>query len=289
MQISILEKYQPARMNKVMPLILFILLCFATFAYAAADSIVQAGDVAEVRFVCSLKNGEIAATTDMEVERDSKNPKSSIYLPLRKDGPVSVMASVALPWQETGREKAFEEEIADRLAGIIAGMKEGERRTARLEADDIPGRGEEDYLLRVAQIRKRPKELKMTKDEYQIRTGKSPEEGQVFSMDPAIPGRVAAISEDEVFIIFSALSGDKIKTPFGPGNIRETEDSYEIVIDAVKGTLVRTGPLVGRIVDVDEQVIKIDYRNPFGGETLICDISVERVASLQPGTHEPGE
>lgn len=66
-----------------------------------------------------------------------------------------------------------------------------------------------------------------------------------------------------------------VDTPFGKGAIRENEKNYEIVIDASVGSLVRTRGLVGRISEVRDGSIVVDYGHPFGGETLTCDIKVE--------------
>jgi FKBP-type peptidyl-prolyl cis-trans isomerase 2 len=68
-----------------------------------------------------------------------------------------------------------------------------------------------------------------------------------------------------------------IETPFGPGRILEEEKDYKVDIDARKSGLTRMGGLIGRIVDVNDRVITVDYRYPFGGETLVCDVTVEKV------------
>ena len=72
-----------------------------------------------------------------------------------------------------------------------------------------------------------------------------------------------------------------VQTPFGVGRIREEADAYKIDIDARKGSLIRSGPLVGRITDVDDQFMVIDYRNPFGGETLSCDVTVSKITEIR--------
>jgi hypothetical protein len=114
----------------------------------------------------------------------------------------------------------------------------------------------------------------MTRDEYMSRTGKEPQEGADYIVDPLIPGKVASVSENEVLIRFSVKPGSVVDTPFGKGTIRETEKSYEIVIDATVGRLVRTHGLVGRISEVKDRMFTIDYGHPFGGQTLMCDVKV---------------
>jgi FKBP-type peptidyl-prolyl cis-trans isomerase 2 len=160
-------------------------------------------------------------------------------------------------------------------------MKQGESRTVNLTAEELPERTKEDYVVRMAHVRRQPKEMRMTIDEYRSRSGKSPEVGQLVVSDPAVSGRVETVTEEEVVLRFSAQAGDVLPTKFGPARIRETENLYEIVIDAREGALVRTAHLVGRISEVDEDYFTLDYRNPFGGQKLICDVAVEKATEVK--------
>lgn len=277
------------RMKKAAPVIFLLWLVLAGCAGPGTARLVQPGDAVDIRFLCRLQNGDVVAATDKAVGQDNTIPKSSIFLSKVEDGPVSVTAGSPLPKMPGGKERAFEEEIVDRLAGIVVGMKVGETRQVDLTSEDLPERLPDDYIIRLARIRERPKEMRMPIDEYRSRTSKSPEAGQEFVFDPAVPGGVEAVTPEEVVIRFSARPGDIVQTPLGPGTIKESENFYQIVIDARKGALVRTVHLVGRIVSVDEQFITIDYRHPFGGEPLICDLAVEKIAEIQPANRVKGE
>lgn len=247
-------------------------------ADAGKIKIAQAGDYADIRYLCKLPNGEVVAATD-RVAKDQ--PKSAVFSSRDEEGPFSVTVAVPLPELPPGIDMAFEAEITYRLAEAVVGMKEGERRQVKLTAQDILTRSEKSYVARLSRIRKRLKEMEMPLGDYQLRAQRSPEVGQPFAIDPAFPGQVETVTDQKVVIRF-AKPGDVIETPFGRGHIRETEKNYEIEIDARKGTLVRAGNIVGRIADVDDQVITLDFRNPFGGETLICDVTLEKVADAKP-------
>jgi len=243
--------------------------------------VIRTGDVADIHFLCKLRTGEIVAATDKLEGQQAALPRSGIFLVRSKDGPVPVKAADALPALPPGGERAFEAEIIDRLGEVLVGMKEGESRAVNLTAEELPERKEEAYVVKLVRVRENPKEMKMTINEYRSRTGKSPEVGQSVIFDTKIPGHVETITEGEVVIRFSAQAGDTVATPFGPGRIRETEKTYEIVIDAQKGALIRTAHLVGRISEVDENSITLDYRNPFGGESIICDVAVEKIEAAK--------
>lgn len=278
-----------ARMQKAVPIMFLFLLSAAGCATPGKVRIVKPGDAADIRFLCRLHTGEVVAATDKAVGQQTALPKSAVFMQRDQDGPVFLKAGATLPESPKNKEKPFEMEIMERLAGAVVGMKEGESRTVNITAQELPEREKDDYRIRVARVRERPREMRMTIGEYQYRTGKPPETGQPFVLDPAIQGRVETVTQDEAVILFSARAGDVVQTPFGPGRIRESEKSYEIEIAARKGDLVRTGSLVGRVAETDERSITIDYQHPFGGEALICDVAVEKVAEIKPMKSGTGE
>jgi len=272
----------------------FLLLPATAWSASAEAVAVEPGDIAEINFVCRLANGDVAAASDKAMAEKVKSPKSAVYMERGQDGLLPVKAAVSVPVQLEGKEKAFEWEIVDRLAVAVVGMKEGESRELKLTSENLPERSKEDYSIKIARVRERLKETKMTVADYEYRTGKKPVAGEPFVLDPTVPGRVDRVEGDEAVILFSAKDGQSVETPFGKGRIRENEKAYEIEIDAKAGELVRSGPFVGRIEAVDEKSITIDYRHPFGGEPLSCEVAVEKitkdkVAEAKPANAVAGE
>ncbi len=239
--------------------------------------VVEPGDRVGIHFTCRRPNGEIAASTYKDIN-DSLLPKSTVFTKRNRGDAVVIEAGSEKHNPSSAERKSFEDEILNRLSGMVVGMKQGESATLNVVAERIAGPTPEKFT-KIARIRKRPKEMKMSLEEYKGRTGKEPAVGQPFTIDPAVPGKVIEVSNKTVVIRFSPPATE-VYLPFGKGIIKEKEDRYEIDIQAVKGTLVRTGGMVGRIVDVDADSITIDYGHPFGGEALKCDVKVE---SVQPG------
>jgi hypothetical protein len=121
--------------------------------------------------------------------------------------------------------------------------------------------------------------MRFTPDGYEARTGNKPQVDQTFLIDETFPGKVESVTDKEVIVRLSPESRKEVVTPFGRGTIRELLDGYEIVIDARPGSLVRSGGFIGRITNVDDREITVDYTNPFGRETLVCDVLVESIKS----------
>lgn len=240
---------------------------------AARQAVVRPGDRAAVDFTCRLGNGEIAASTSGEVTRDPSLPKSRVFLPRTARDPLVLVAGA----QEIRRGPlgvvSFEDAIAARLAVAIVGLREGTRTTVELGADRESAGGR----LPMARVWRRPKELRLNREEYAAGKGRAPEIGQEYILDPLIPGKVTAVSDNEVRIGFPCRDGAQVETPFGKGVLREEADHCGIAIDVRPGTLVRSGPLAGRIVSMNDRSFVIDYGHPFGGEALSCDVTVKTV------------
>jgi FKBP-type peptidyl-prolyl cis-trans isomerase 2 len=262
---------------------LFFLNCFLFFSclnsFAAEADLVSPGDTVAIQFTCRSSNGEIVSSTSSAVAANSSVPKSVVFQPRSKDDPVFVQAGPVS--HKKSFPIAFEDEIAARIGASLAGLKAGESRTIAIRSErpaDVP---EKDQSLQMALVRQRPKEITMRVDKYKLRIGKDPKEGDDVRVDPLIAGKVAAIKDNQVFIRYSAKTGDQIDTPFGKGAVKENGDQLEITIAPVKGALVRMGPIVGRISDVQEKVFTIDFGDPLGGAPLTCDIKVESIDKKQ--------
>jgi len=245
--------------------------------------VVMPGDQADVHFTCRLKNGEVAASSYQAVGKDPSLPKASFFLPRDQNAPVTVKARNRSEDRGTREPQNFEGEILHRLSYVLAGQEVEKKYSVEIRAEEMPAGRPGEHITKIARIRHREKELRLLPDEYKRKTGKAPEVGQDFIYyDPAMPGKVEKVSETEVYIRFPAPPGKGIKTPFGRGIVQDAADRWEIVIDAHPGSLVRSGGFVGRIVNVNNRFITIDYGQPFGGEPLFCDVTIEAVKPSQP-------
>lgn len=261
-----------------------LLVTVATGCAATAERrTVGVGDRVRVGYSCRLPNGELAATTGKDAAADPSVPKSALFMARKGAVPLSLEAGVAPAANPGG--PGFEDDIAAGLAPALPGMSVGEKKRVELKGEPVPGLAGNERFLRMARARKRPKEMRLSREEYAAKTGREPEVGRRFVIDPAFPGQVTAVSEQEAVISFPFPEGGEILSPFGPGKVRDAGDRYEIEIDAQLGRLVRSGPLVGRISEVSERDFTIDYGYRFGGETLSCEVEVEAVEPLKQGNH----
>jgi len=257
-------------------LLLSVLFVFHRADLSVAETgLIKPGDKVGIQFTCRFPNGDIAASTSSAVAADSSLRKSAVYLPRPKDDPIEVTVG-----QSDGKKSFpvfFLDEIIARIAPSIAGMRLGETRTMEIHSErpaDIP---EKEQFLELSQVRQESKEVRMTKDEYKSRTGKDPEVGADYKKDPLFPYKVTSVSENEVLIRSTLQPGTTIETGFGKGTVSEKGNQMEVVIEVAKGALIRMGPYVGRVSDIQHKMFTIDFGDPFAGEKLSCDVRTETI------------
>lgn len=262
--------------------LLVIYFIFSLVTGAAAGEVIQAGEKIRLEFACRLRNGELAATTDRGLSDRPGVELAGIFRNRASNEPLVVTAGKDETIYGKAGLRGFEGEIVAKLAEAAVGMKPSAAWTVALSTEVQNNLPPGERFLEMNPVRARPKELRMSRDAYQSRSGKEAAEGQDYTIDPAFPGKVASVSGEEVIITFLAEPGSTVATPLGMGTIRDGGDLWEIDIDAKLGGLVRSGHMVGRIVAVEDRIINIDYGHPFGGEVLNCDVKATRPEGVKP-------
>ena len=255
---------------------LFVMVCGCTQALRLRGPAIKMGDMVSVDYTCRVSSGEIAATTEAEIANNPDLAKAPMFALLREYGPVTLKAGQG-DTGDPGVADSMETGVSERLSEEILGLRPGEHRELEVTAKVPPELTGVERYVHMSLVRRRQKERNLTPEEYQTITGKEAEVGQEFIEDPAVPGKVVSVNDSEVRIVFSAVPGGKVETPFGPGVVREKEERYEIELHPQVGTVIRTGPLVARISEADDDYFTVAYGHPVGGEALTCGFTVESV------------
>ncbi|MEW6219717.1 MAG: hypothetical protein AB1634_09335 [Thermodesulfobacteriota bacterium] len=237
---------------------------------AGPASAIEAGSAVAVSFTCRMTDGTVAASTEPSWSQEGVKGLAPIFLKPAKPGPVTLTAGATV---RLNPEAGFEEAVQAYLAAELPAAPLGQPWTVTIED---PPRSAGGQVIKLARVRKRPKEERMTADEYNRRTGKTPAVGASHTIDPAVPGTITAVGQDgQVTIVYTAAPGTPLTTPFGPAVIRDGGQTWEIVIDAQPGRLVRVGPLVGRITETAEETFTADFSQPLAGEALTCEVTAQ--------------
>jgi FKBP-type peptidyl-prolyl cis-trans isomerase 2 len=254
---------------------------------ASQPAVVGLGDHVAIGFTCRTPNGDLAATT-LTDGKVAAERKSALYLPQTGSETLEVTALQPVTEPYPDRQQ-FELEIVRRLAGRVAGMKEGEHALLELQADSYPKEGPKDGETRISRVLKRPMERRIAIDSYASRKLAVPEIGKKVMLDSNVPATVTEVTDKEVVMRAMVEPGHEYPTPFGPAVAKVTAAGYELAIDAKPGRLVRTGTMVGRIRAVEGDMMTMDYNHPFAGEKLACDVTIDRIIRKAPATEAPQE
>ncbi|MDY6989267.1 MAG: hypothetical protein SWQ30_14555 [Thermodesulfobacteriota bacterium] len=238
---------------------------------------VKPGEEVGLRYTCRLKGDGIVATTDKDVADDPSREKSRLFAPLKDyEVPVLVAGSGRGGPLPLGNVQPFVSEIGAQLTRAIVGLELDKEHRVEIASKMQMGLTEKQRFLTLSRIRRdKPKELRMSYEEYRAAYGKEPVVGQeAFSLGPAM-AKVLSVEDTDVVIRLSIEEGGTIDIALGKAVYHNKGDRFDIVIEAHVGDLLRMGWLVGRVSEVNDTTMTIDFGHPFGGETLVCDVLAE--------------
>ncbi len=238
-----------------------------------AQRVIAPGDRVRIEYTCTLPNGDLAATSDERTARSASVPKSALFVPGEDPLRLVLTAGPGPSAQELAQAQSFRAALSEKMAEALVGMKIGETRKVALSASVPSGLKDSERFLQMARVRKRAKEKTMTRDFFlRFSKGKGPEIGQQIPVEPGFLGTVSSLDEKTVTLRITPEDEKEIRTDFGKGTIRDKEDHYEIELDVRPGMLVRIGPLVGTVAEVQDETFTLDFGHPFGGQVLWCTI-----------------
>ena len=244
---------------------------------------IASGQSVKVSYACKLGSGELVSATNPETTRKLDPDPLSIFIgPGMADNVVIKAGDQLLPQNEHPGDKLrdFIAVLKNEIGKRIVGMTPGETRQVSIAAEDTPELSPEDRLIRMATRRNRKKIKNMSVSAFKKENGGSlPEVGKDMTRatEPWLKGVITEIDDKTVTITYSAIAGETVETPFGPAVVSDNGKEYIIDIKPVIGKPVRAGGFLGRIVSSEGDTFTIDFGNPFGGETVTCDVTAEGI------------
>jgi FKBP-type peptidyl-prolyl cis-trans isomerase 2 len=254
----------------------FALAMWAPALGAATTTEVGPDKNKALHYTCRLPNGDMVVTTESDAAQSPSAKKASIFMDKTRYEPVDL--SRISPKEAGTSEKQelefLEQVLVEKLAEEVKGWELDTARTLRVEAQAQEHLPLEERKIRLARVKTHPKKIRYARVDFTRMTAAEPAVDEPVILQPEIRGRVISVGEDEVVVTFTPAANRPAQGPFGPVTVSDQGDHYRIEIDAREGRLVRVGPMVGRIAQVEENFFEVDYSHPFGGETLVCDVTV---------------
>ena len=262
----------------VVPLLL-LLMVVTTCPAVESPRTIGAGDQVSVDFTCRLKDSKIVMTTDKELAEDVNELKADIFIPLKEYKPVVIPAGQEKRGPDYGKLKTIENEILEILRLDLVGMRENSTKKFRLTSGTVTDLTKEERFLKLSRIRRQPKFIKVSPDTFKKSYKKEPVQGEIIASEDfrGLSMKVNSITNDEVQIKIIMEEGMKVDLPLGTGTVHDAGDHYETELDIHTGQIIRSGAIVGRVVDIEGDMFTIDYANPFGYESLECDVTAGKI------------
>jgi|GEM_PF-958006 len=256
---------------------------------------IASGDSVLLDYTCRLENGAIVATTRKAAAYDKDAQLSSAFVPLAAYGPAAVTVGSQRQPPAKPTIHPLTGEIAYRLSQQIEELTYGKTHHLTVTTEMISDLPKRERYLQFARTMRRPKQRSIPKAQFVANTGKEPEVGELLFPDRPIQWKVTDVQADSVALQYLAEDGQKVILPYGEAVIRDRSDHYDLEIDARVGNLVRIGPYIGRISELDDRIFMVDFEHPFGGRELACEVMArqadertEQTMELTSGSNKVG-
>lgn len=244
---------------------------------------VKSGDVIRLHYTCRLADGAIATTTENELVDDSHAIKASFFYPSNKNGAVRMFPGQAGSVNTHRNLKMFEPEVRDKLNEKVIGLPYDRASQVTITSTVSAALEKNNRYTNIRRVRTRPVFQKIGLEQYARGRREDPAVGQRLIQDGQAWAEVVAVDSDEVTIkILADTTPVVVETPWGKAIAKRKGDRVESVLDAQLGHIVRTGGALGRITEVNDTHLVVDYGHPFAYEKLSCEVTPERFVELDP-------
>ena len=242
---------------------------------AALAQTVSRGEVVAINYTCSAPGEGVFETTVPAVAEDNAIKKTRIFKPGGNLSPAVVIAGGDKKDVALNEIEFLHEAIRARLAKAIVGKIKGGSHKIELKAETPKGLEPTQRYLYFSRVEKVPRSKSVDKKNVQDRLGKEPQVGDVMRTgDGQVYAKITAVGEDKVTRTLSNDGGFKMKSEYGEATSSGDDETVWFKFESEVGRLVRTGNLVGQVVEINEKNIIADFSHPFGGRALECNVEI---------------
>ncbi len=235
---------------------------------------IEEGRRVKVDYSCVVDDEELIATTLIPDVKDPLVKKSNGFIELSEYSPVELTAGKEAPGQWDDKLKKIEPEILTNISFQLPGMEIGKEKEIILKSEIPEGMKEKNRYRVIKRVTKVPRIRSVPIDQYKKTSGGSlPAPGDIIPFHGKPLFKVLNVSSEYVNLE-TITQGIERETPWGKAVTHIQGDMVVTTIEAIPGTIIKTGPVIGEITEVTEDTIKVDYGHPFAGRVLKCKVKV---------------
>lgn len=232
------------------------------------------GETVFLDYTCRTKGGEIVFTTNPDIAKDTALKKSRVFAYPNSYAAGPITAGMDRTGAADEGLRPLELELYYRLSRAVVGLEKEKEHEVALESEVPEGL---DNQVRF-QVRPRivtiPRIKTIPRYEYDRVFEKAPEIGMILKNSKKELGKVVSFDDRSVNYEMTVVPGYEFESTLGTARMTVTGEGKTVTteIEARPGTLVRQNRAIGKIVEVTDRDIKIDFGHPFAGETLQCTV-----------------
>ncbi len=235
---------------------------------------IEKGEKVRVDYTCRTPGNEVMDTTSPALATDESVAKARVFAPRQNLKPVDLTAGENPPDLKPRDVQFLDTDIRMGLAHALVGKEKGKSLVVVLESR-VPDKIEDSHRYRkIQRVRTVPRVQTIPCPIYQEAHGRLPEIGELFKENGQAHAEVIALDSDKITIKLITDPLVTVDTPWGKARTDGDEKEVRVTIEAEVGALIRTGGLIGRISEVNEKNIVVDYGLSFGGQTLNCTVEI---------------
>lgn len=250
-----------------------LLLSGCGAVFNAPQHQVQTGERIMIDYTCRTASGELAATSRKETAEDKTLAHSPLFATLNTYLPASERVPDPRQFPPLTPAMCFEEMLELLLARQAAGATMDTPLTISVNGELISGLSGGDRYLTMNRSFQKKRRVTIPIHKFEKSFKSSPVIGMTMATgETGLSVTVEAIDGDKTTICYSAEPGAVLSTPFGPGIITQTADTFEIKTDVKADAIVRSGGTTGRITGVDDTSFVVDYGHSSAFTPLTCEM-----------------
>lgn len=254
--------------------IAFLSIALISGCMAPAKKI-QPGESVMLNYTCSIPEKGVVETNQEAVAKDEGSKKSRVFFKRSSYNPMTLVAGEDQPGQRSGDLKYLSPEIRTRLAHALVGKFRGRTYDITIESEVPEGIEDRHRYRYIERVRTVKKIQTLTRKDFIKGKHRDPVVGEVFSEDGKPYAKVIAADEKHVKLQLIVDEKTTYEVPWGRARESTAGDEVKVFIETEVGTPVRTGGLIGRVSEINEKYVIIDYGHPFAGYPLNCKVKIQ--------------
>ncbi len=234
---------------------------------------VISGEKLYVDYICSIDGKGLVNTTLKAVAQDQSIRKSRIFTERQAFFPLLITAGQMESKKETGKILPFYQVLGNQIDAGLVGKDKDRFYDMTFDPGLFPGVSNRQRYDAVDRVREVPRTRLLSVDSYKKDHGAEPVAGtKLYTDDGQAYAEITSVNNGKYSL--KLIINDRLvrKVPWGTARIEGDDKKATVTIDSKVGMLVRDGYRIGRVVEITDTAIVVDYGHPFGGYPLKCRV-----------------